>query len=234
MSDFQTTCWTLVFTAGNGGESERFAALERLCQSYWHPAHAYIRRRGHSEDEALDLTQEFFSRLLALNWLQSADPHRGRFRTFLLTMLQRFLANEHDFATRAKRGGSSSILPLDNPLVPEIPDPSESPEHAFDRRWALTVMHRAASRLRTEAEASSRADLFTALSPLLASDPDPGAHDAIASQFGLSKGAVAMAIHRLRLRLRELTRDEIADTLSDRSSVDAEMQELMAALRHHH
>ena len=95
-------------------------------------------------------------------------------------------------------------------------------------------MHRAASRLRAEAEASSRADLFTALSPLLASDPDPGAHDAIASQFGLSKGAVAMAIHRLRLRLRELTRDEIADTLSDRSSVDAEMQELMAALRHHH
>jgi RNA polymerase sigma-70 factor (ECF subfamily) len=149
-------------------------------------------------------------------------------------MLQRFLANEHDFATRAKRGGTSTILPLDNPLVPEIPDHSESPEHAFDRRWALTVMHRAASRLRTEAEASSRADLFTALSPLLASDPDPGAHDAIASQFGLSKGAVAMAIHRLRLRLRELTRDEIADTLSDRSSVDAEMQDLMAALRHHH
>ena len=231
MTDFQTTCWTLVITAGSGGEEERLAALNKLCLAYWPPAYAYLRRRGQGEEDARDLTQEFFARLLEKNWLESAAPERGKFRAFLLTMLKRFLSNEHDFATRQKRGGGALLLPLDWSEAPEIPHGGESPEQAFDRRWALTVMHRAAGKLRSEAEAAGRAALFTALSPFISADPEPGIYEETGLTFGMSKAAVAMAMHRLRLRLRELTREEVAETLSDRGNVDAEMQELMAALR---
>lgn len=231
MSDFQTTCWTLVLTAGSGAPEDRGAALERLCRAYWPPAFAYIRRRGHGEEEARDLTQEFFARLLEKNWLESADRERGKFRSFLLIMLKRFLANEHDFRTREKRGGGVATLSLDWSEAPDVPDSSETPEQAFDRRWALTVMHRAAEKLRGEAEAAGRAALFAAASPWIASDPPAGVYEEIAGTLGTSKAAVSMAVHRLRLRLRELTRTEVAETLSDRGCVDAEMQELMAALR---
>ena len=231
MTEFQTTCWTLVLTAGSGGEEERCAALNELCSAYWTPAYAYIRRRGQGEEEARDLTQEFFARLLEKNWLESAAPERGKFRAFLLTMLKRFLANEHDFATREKRGGGAVLLPLDWDEAPEVADKIESPEQAFDRRWALTVMHRAAVRLRAEAEVSGRLPLFAALSPFIAADAEPGVYEETGAAFGMSKAAVAMTIHRLRLRLRELTREEVAETVADRSNLEAEMQELMAALR---
>jgi len=231
MTEFQTTCWTLVLTAGSGSEEARISALNRLCSAYWTPAYAYIRRRGQGEEESRDLTQEFFSRLLEKNWLETAAPERGRFRAFLLTMLKRFLANEYDYRTSKKRGGGAEAFALDWNEAPEIPDNSESPEKAFDRRWALTVMHRAAGRLRSEAESAGRAPLFNALSPFIAADPEPGVYEETSATFGMSKTAIAMAVHRLRLRLRELTREEVAETLSDRGNVDSEMQELMAALR---
>lgn len=229
MSDFQTTCWTLVLTAHNGGEDDRSAALERLCRAYWPPAFAYIRRCGHPEEEARDLTQEFFARLLSKNWLEAADPGRGKFRSFLLMTLKRFLLNEHDFRTREKRGGGAALLDLSE--APEIADSTGSPEQAFDRRWALTVMQRAAGKLRAEAEAAQRQVLFEALSPYIAADPEPGTYEALGASLGMSKASIAMAVHRLRLRLRELTRAEVAETLTDRATLDDEMQELMAALR---
>lgn len=231
MAEFQTTCWTLVLTAGKGGEADRAAALEQLCRSYWPTAYAYIRWRNADEETARDLTQEFFARLLEKNWLESAAPAQGKFRAFLLTMLKRFLANEYDYRTRLKRGGGAAALPLDWSEAPEVADTAESPEQAFDRRWALTVMQRAAAALRAEAESAGRASLFHALSPHIASDPEPGVYEEIAASMGMSKPAVAMAVHRLRLRLRELTRSEIAETLTDRGSVENELAELMSALR---
>ena len=231
MTSFQTTCWTLVLTAGSGGEADRKEALNKLCTAYWPPAYAYIRRRGNGDEESRDLTQEFFARLLEKNWLESAVPERGKFRAFLLTMLKRFLANEHDFRTAEKRGGHTVILPLELVGGLEVADPSATPEQAYDRRWALTVMMRASARLHEEAVAAGKGPLFSALAPFIAAEPEPGVYEMTGAAFGMSKAAVGMAVHRMRLRLRELTRSEVAETLSERGSVDAELQELMAALR---
>lgn len=232
MSLFQTTRWTLVLDASSGSDAGRLAALNRLCQAYWPPAFAYIRRRGHDEEAARDLTQGFFEKLLEKDWLADAEPDRGKFRSFLLTMLKRYLANEHDFRTRMKRGGGAAAISLDWSESPDVSDPAETPEQAFDRRWALEVINRAGERLRSEATASGRGALFLAVSPFVAAEAEPGAYEQIAADLGMTKSAVAMAVHRLRLRLRELIREEVAETLIDRSKVDVEMQELMSALRH--
>ena len=213
MSDFQTTCWTLVFTAGNGGESERFAALERLCQSYWHPAHAYIRRRGHSEDEALDLTQEFFSRLLALNWLQSADPHRGRFRTFLFTCLRNFVI--------------SSLRPPTPDWSPEEPD---DPCLTFDREWALALLRAALSSVESSWAARSKSTEFNVLSQFLpgmsAGTPRTPASPA---DLSMSPEAFRKALSRLRAAVRTELRTLVAETV-DPAEVDDELRYLFAVL----
>ncbi len=231
MAEFQSTCWTLVLTAAEGDPEARQTALERLCSGYWPPVYAYIRRRGQGEEEARDLTQEFFARLLEKGWLQAADPTRGKFRAFLLTTLKRFLADVHDWAVRQKRGGGAVHIPLDWEEAEAIREPAESPEAAFDRRWALTVLWKAGERLREEAEAAGRQEIFSLLGPFIASEPEAGDYDAVGARTGLSRAAVSMAVHRLRVRLRELMRAEVAETLADRAAVDAEMAELMAALR---
>ena len=231
MADFKTTCWTLVMTTTHGTDVARQAALERLCQDYWPPVYSYIRRRGQGEEESKDLTQEFFARLLEKRWLVGADPELGKFRAYLLTMLKRFLAGSYDHDTRQKRGGGALHFRLDWDSIPEIADKADTPEEAFDRRWALTVVHRAMARVHKEAEASGRLILFAALSPFVLTEPEPGAYEQVAAELHLSRSAIAMAVHRLRLRLRELVRSEIAETLINHSAVETEMQELMAALR---
>jgi RNA polymerase sigma factor (sigma-70 family) len=231
MAEFQTTCWTLIMAATEGTPETRHEALGRLCRAYWMPVFAYIRRRGQPEEEARDLTQGFFARLLEKHWLDLADQERGKFRGFLLTMLKRYLADQHDYETRQKRSGGHTHFSIDWAEAPEIPDRAETPDQAYDRRWALTVLHRATGRLRAEAEVSGRLPLFVALAPFIGSEPPPGRYEQVGNEVGLSRAAVAMAVSRLRLRLRELARSEVAETLTDRQAVETELQELMTALR---
>jgi RNA polymerase sigma factor (sigma-70 family) len=231
---FVTTQWSLILSAGREGESQG-AALEQLCRTYWYPLYAYIRRRGNGPEDAEDLTQGFFARLLEKQWLDGIQNNGSRFRSFLLTALNGFLADQYDWATAAKRGGGQRLLSLD---VEEgerrylmEPATNETPERIFERRWALTVLERALASLKEETIASGKARQFELLDKLLTRDPEAGEYASIAADLGVSTGAVGISVHRLRRRFGELVRAEIADTVADPAQVDAEMQELLVALR---
>jgi RNA polymerase sigma-70 factor (ECF subfamily) len=228
---FVTTQWTLVFAAGGRDDEAKRKALAALCAAYWGPVYAYIRRRGASVEEAKDLTQEFFSRLLRHEWLAGLTREGSRFRAFLLVAVKRFLAVEYERRSALKRGGGEAPLSLSEANLPEPPSADDTPERAFDRRWALTVIERAIQRLQQEARASGREQLFSQVSGFLAADPEAGAYEHAAQTLGISRAAVAMAVHRLRLRLREQVRSEVAETLSSTRQIDDEVQELMVALR---
>lgn len=231
MKAFTTTRWSLVARAGQGDAEHRGEALEALCRSYWKPAYIFVRSTGQDEEVSKDVTQAFFARILEKGTLTLADPERGKFRTFLLTLLKRFLADWRDHGRALKRGGGIVHVPLDLAEAPPLVAGGESPEEAYDRRWAMTLMERTAAALREEARTADRATLFTALAPFLSSDPDSGSYARIAGTFGLSRGAVAMTVHRLRMRFRDLLRREIAETLADASDLEAEMEALREALR---
>jgi RNA polymerase sigma-70 factor (ECF subfamily) len=228
---FSTTRWTLVIAAGGTDSAAREKAFADLCAAYWRPIFAYIRRRGYGVEPAKDLTQEFLGRVLEHDWLAGLKREGSKFRAFLLVAVRRFLAVEYERQTAQKRGGGVLDLSLDSSDVMEPPSPDETPERAFDRRWALTVIERAAERLKAEASASGRTKLFARVSVFLSSDPEPGAYENIAFELGMSRPAVAMAVHRLRLRLREHIRAEIGETTSSTREIEIEMRELMAALR---
>ncbi len=227
---FVTTRWTVVLQAGGSGP-EKDASLATLCRDYWQPVFVYLRRHGQDEESARDLTQEFFARLLDKEWLEGLQREGPKFRAFLLVAVKRFLAVEHHRRTAQKRGGSAAALSLDTTDLPSLAAAEATPEQAFDRHWALTVINRALGNLRAEVEAAGRGRLFAVVAEYISSEPEPGAYDAAAAALGLSRAAVAMAVHRLRLRLREKVRDEVAHTLADARQVDDEMRELMAALR---
>lgn len=235
MSKFATTRWSMVLAAGRDGLG-REAALARLCEDYWRPLYAHVRRSGRGPEEARDLTQEFFARLLEKGWLEGVEREGGTFRSFLLCALRRMLIDQIKHDTAAKRGGGTNPLSLDWATAEggasfEPACGEETPERAFDRRWALEVMHRALLRLRTEAEAARKADLFTALQPYLAAEPEAGDYERVGAALALSANAVAAAVRRLRLRYRELFRAEVAETLADPTRVDEELAHLLAALR---
>ena len=228
---FLTTRWTLVLAAGGDNPEAKREALSALCAAYWSPIHAYIRSRGHGPEPAKDLTQEFFARLLEHDWLAGVTQEGSRFRAFLLVAVKRFLAGDYERQSALKRGGGLPTLSLHSGDIAEPPTPGESPESAFDRKWALTLIERALGRLEAEARASGRSELFARVSGFLASDPEPGAYEGVSQDLGISRPAVAMAVHRLRLRLREQVRSEVAETLADPRLVDDEMRQLLLALR---
>lgn len=228
---FNTTRWTLVLAAGGSDAKAKETALAALCTTYWNPIFIYIRRRGYDAEQAKDLTQEFFGRLLEKDWLAGLSREGSKFRAFLLVAVRRFLAVEYEHRTAIKRGGGAPPLALDGKELPEPASQDETPEVAFDRTWALTVIERALERVRAESKASGKDALFAQVAGFLAADPEPGAYDAVAHNLGISRSAVAMAVHRLRLRLREQVRAEVAETLSNHSQIEGEMQELLAALR---
>ena len=177
-------------------------SLARLCGSYWFPLYAFVRRRGHSPEEAQDLTQAFFARLLEKNWVADADRSKGRFRTFLLSALTHFLADEWDRTRAQKRGGGAAALPLsfdpaEERYVQEPADP-ETPERIFERRWALALLDEVVSRLRAEYEGEGKADLFTALHPCLVGERTALPYAELAQKLGTSESAVKSAVHRLR------------------------------------
>jgi DNA-directed RNA polymerase specialized sigma24 family protein len=229
--EFETTQWSVVLLAANGTEEQRRAALEILCEDYWRAVFEYIRRTGKSPEDACDLAQEFFARLLEKHWLVGLKECGGRFRGFLATALRRFLVSEFRATNALKRGGGRKLISIDLLNLADNSVAGGSPEQAFDRRWALTVIDRAGGRLRGEAEATGRGPIFALVSGFLTDEPEMGVYESLASELGLSRGALAMTVHRFRLRWRELIRMEVAETLSDRSHVEEELRELMAALR---
>ncbi len=231
---FLTTQWSAVLTAGRSDTTRAKDALARLCQTYWFPLYAYVRRRGHSRPDAQDLTQEFFARLLAQNWVRRADPERGRFRSFLLGSMNHFLADEWDKARAQKRGGGVPPLPLDfdtaeTRLSREPADPI-TPEQSYERRWAMALLAEVLQRLEREHKEDGRADWFAALHPCLIGDRECQPYAALASQLGVTEGTVKSAVHRLRQRYRQLLREEIANTVAAPAEVDEELRHLFAVL----
>lgn len=222
--------------AACGPESpEAVQALESLCRTYWFPLYAYVRRRGHGPEDAQDLTQEFLARMLEKNWLADIEPRIARFRSFLLTALNRFLMNEYDRAHTAKRGGGKPLLWLHQEqaegLYTSEPSTDETPERVFDRRWALAVLDHALKRLREEVGAAGKARQYDLLSQFLSHEAEAGEYSRIAQQLGWSDGAVGVAVHRLRQRYREVVREEVAKTVLSSAQLDDEMRYLLALLR---
>lgn len=233
-SSFCTTHWSLVLLARDQQSPQAQQALAELCQTYWYPLYAYVRRRGHNPADAEDLTQGFFERLLAKDYLGDLTPGAGRFRSFLLTALKHFLANEWDRTQTRKRGGGQTIVSLDDQEA-EIryrlePEDHVTPERLFDQRWALTVLERVLARLRAESAAGEKAALFDALKGFLSAEQPAGAYTETAARLGLKEGAVKVAVHRLRRRYGELLRAEIAQTVHDPADVEDEVRHLIAAL----
>jgi RNA polymerase sigma-70 factor (ECF subfamily) len=231
-SQFPTTRWTLVVAAGDPHRKDARSALVSLCEHYWYPLYAYLRRRGYPADRAQDLTQEFFIRLLEGRYLDRADPEKGRFRSFLLTSLKFFVADEEDRHRALKRGGGA-LLSLEFSSGEERyqrePAHDETPERIFERRWALSLLDRVVEKLRDEFVQHGRPEHFDRLKVFLLGRSD-APYAALAQEMNTSEGALKVAIHRLRKRYRELFRQEIADTVADPAEVESELRYLAAAL----
>jgi len=231
-SRFPTTRWTLVVAAGDPQRKEARSALADLCENYWYPLYAYLRRRGYAPDAAQDLTQEFFVRVLEGRYLDRADPEKGRFRSFILTSLKFFVADEGDRQRALKRGGGA-VVPVEFSSGEERyqrePAHDETPERIFERRWALSLLDRVLERLRNEFMQHGRTEHFERLKVFLLGQSD-APYAEMASEMNTSEGALKVAIHRLRKRYRELFRQEIADTVADPAEVESELRYLASVL----
>jgi RNA polymerase sigma-70 factor (ECF subfamily) len=220
-----------VLTAGDSASPGSREALERLCQTYWYPLYAFVRRKGHSPEDAKDLTQAFFERFIEKRFLKDVARERGRFRSFLLAALTHFLTNEWDRVKRAKRGGDCQFIPLDSPTLEEryAADTSneESPERHYDRLWAEAVMDRALALLEKEQRTTGKAAQFEDLAEFLSRPPIDGDYAAVGQRLRMNNHAVAVAVGRLRERYRALIRAEIAQTVETPAEVDAELHYLM-------
>jgi RNA polymerase sigma-70 factor (ECF subfamily) len=230
---FATTRWTLVLAAGKRSTRQAEVALEELCRTYWYPLYAYIRRHGHAREDAEDLAQTFFARLLARNYLEGLRSEKGKFRAFLLAALKHFLATEWNRANRQKRGGGATPLSLDWQSADsryEI-DPADnlSPDKLYDRAWAVTLLEHVVGRVREESAAEGKSQLFEQLKPFLTVGKSAIPYAEAAVALDSTEGAVRVAVHRLRHRFRELLREEIRQTLSDPTQVEEEIQSLFAA-----
>ncbi len=231
---FATTHWSIVLAAREEGTTQAQEALAWLCEAYWYPLYAYIRRAGHSAHAAQDLTQDFFTRLLERDFLADVDPARGRFRSFLLASCRHFLANEHDRERAQKRGGGRRLLSFHSPdaetRYSREPVDNFTPDRLFERRWALTLLDRVLQRLQDEFRARGKAEQFDVLRLYLIGDQSAPTHAQAARKLGTTPGAIKVLIHRLRQRYRELLRAEIAPTVETPEQVDEEIRQLFNAL----
>ena len=233
-SRFTTTNWSVVLDVQNGNVELAREALEWLCVRYWRPVYVFIRSRGAVQHEAEDLTQSFFAFLLAKDTLKAVDPDKGRFRTFLLTALTNFLANEYDKRHTAKRGGELNFISLEEMISEEASTlehcSAVRPENVFERRWATTVIGHVLERLKREYESSGKGPLYETLQVGLTGEVKPGDHAEWAGRLGLAESAVRVALHRLRRRFGELLRSEIAQTVASPEDVDDELRQLFTAI----
>ena len=229
-SHFVTTAWSVVREAGLTDSPQASQALEKLCRVYWYPIYAEMRRRHFSHHDAQDLTQNFFACLLRRHSFAGADRSRGRFRSYLLGALKFFLADEFDRQHAEKRGGGRPIVSLDDleaeRRFQEEPASALSPDESFDRRWALALMERTFVRLETEFAANDKLPMFAALKPFLAAETSDGGYAAPAEKLQMTPASVAVAVHRMRQRFRELIRAEAAETLANLAEVDDELRHL--------
>src|SRR5947209_1766481 len=232
---FQTTQWGLVMPTADQRSKTAQAALEQLCRIYWYPIYAFVRRQGQTVENAQDLTQEFFLRVLQDNYFQVADPQRGRLRSFLLTSLKHFLINEWEKARTAKRGGAQSIFSLDEQDAEGryLTEPIDgmSPEKVYEKRWAVTLLEQALARLRAEYAKQNNGAMFDALKPFISGETAEGGYGALAQRFEMSEGSLRVAAHRLRERYREALRTEVASTLATPTDIDDELRHLMIVLQ---
>jgi RNA polymerase sigma factor (sigma-70 family) len=231
---FTTTHWSVVLSAVDQSLPGSEAALARLCQSYWYPLYAYVRRRGYSPEDAQDLTQSYFAGLVEKKYLDRADRQRGRFRTFLLSSLENFLNNEWDRASAQKRGGGQRNISWDeldaegrylNEPVDEL-----TPERIFEKRWATTLLESVLKRMREEFSVSGKEELFEALKPHLWSEGPATKYSQLAVQLNMTAVAVKVTVHRLRNRYRDLLRAEIAHTVASADEVDDEIRHLIKVM----
>jgi len=231
---FATTRWSVVLAAGKIEGPQVKAALDKLCQTYWYPLYAYVRRRGRTPEDAQDLTQEFFARLLKANWVERADRERGKFRSFLLTAMNRFLSDEWDKARAQKRGGGVAAIPLqfDDAETRFGLDPADqtTPEQIYERRWALAALEAVLRRLGREYEAEGRLEVFETLKLCLVGDREAQPYAELAAKLAVSEGTVKSATHRMRQRYRQLLREEISDTVAEPGDVDGELRHFMTVL----
>ena len=229
MGRFETTRWSLVLQA-RGGPVDARRALETLCRTYRPPVLAFVRSRGYAADAAEDLTQAFFTRFLERAWHASADPERGRFRAFLLTALKRFLIDADVEARALKRGGAIRFESIEN-VDEEEAAGVDAPDRVFEREWACTVLTAAFSRLRDEAELAGRLPMFERLSEFLIESPDEADYARAADELGMRRNTVAVSVHRLRHRLRDLVQAELAETTSSPAELDEELRALRGSLQ---
>lgn len=227
---FVTTHWSVVLKAGHSDATRARDALAKLCQTYWYPLYAYVRRRGHSPHDAQDLTQTFFERLLEANSLANASREKGRFRSFLLGAMNHFLAHEWAKARTQKRGGGQPVLSLDLAAAEQRfdlePAIDAAPDVAFDRQWATALLNEVLDRLEAEYRRDGKAALFETLKQTLAGPRESQPYADVAARLGMNEGAVKTAVHRLRRRYRELLQAEIANTLNSSDDVKEELNYL--------
>jgi RNA polymerase sigma-70 factor (ECF subfamily) len=231
---FATTHWSVVLAAGHGQPAPAQRALETLCRAYWYPIYAYVRRKGYKPEEAQDLTQEFFAQLIAREHFRLADRNKGKFRGFLLSTLDYFLAREWTRAHRQKRGGQFTFISMDEHPPEERyqlePADRETPETNFLRQWALAVLKQAMNALQRECEANGKALLFREAKNLISGELNGTAYAQISRNLEMGEGAARVAVHRLRQRYGELLRQEVAHTVTSEEEVDEELRFLFRVL----
>jgi RNA polymerase sigma-70 factor (ECF subfamily) len=231
---FATTHWSVVLAAGHDSAPGAREALEKLCRTYWYPLYAYIRRRGYGEQDAQDLAQGFFARLVERNYLEAVGRQKGKFRSFLLAALNHFLSDEWDRARAEKRGGGQTFISLDDHTAEERyrqePADELNPEKIYERRWALTLLEQVLRQLEAEFAATGKRQLFEQLKVFLLEDKGVGSYAESAARLEMTEGALRVAVHRLRQRYGELFHDEIAHTVARPDEIEEEVRHLLRVL----
>jgi len=233
---FVTTRWTMVLAAADRSTAEADRAMEDICQLYWLPLYAYIRRRGHSPEDAEDLTQEFFRQLIEHHWIADADREKGKLRAFLIVAMKRFMAKEWRKASTQKRGGGQRVLPLDSRIAESryasSITPGDDAESLFDRQWALTLLDLTLKQLENEYTDAGKTKLFSCLKDGLVVAHQALDYPSLAEELDMTEGAVRVVVHRMRKRFRELFRAEVAQTLPANADLDEELHHLSRSLAH--
>lgn len=231
---FSTTHWTTVLAAREAASPQSSEALEKLCRAYWWPLYAFVRRRGFESHDAQDLTQEFFTRLLEKNWLESVDRNKGKFRSFLLAALEHFLAKEWRRSQTQKRGGQCSFMSLDEDGAEQqyvqVAAAGLTPEQLFEQQWATALLDQVLSVLREEFAMAGKGALFEEVKIFLTGEKRSVSYAELASKLNTTEAALKMAVSRMRQRYGELLRRQIAHTVASPEAIDEELRALMAAL----